>query len=97
MTSFVENTFLPIVWISLLPFVVAALVGLCVRIIAVWFFRRTDSLIMKERINEGSDRFFEDRRKEERTYIAGGELPQKRIDTPIRSTRIKSRSTGSRR
>jgi hypothetical protein len=53
MISFFQNTLLPIVWESLIPVAVTAVIGLCIRIVAVWFFRRTDSAIMKERINKG--------------------------------------------
>jgi hypothetical protein len=97
MISFVQNTLLPMVSLSLIPFAVAALVGLCIRIVAVWFFRRTDSAIMKERINNGSDLFFKDQREKDRAYIAGGPVPGERIDRAATPTAVKRPSTGSRR
>jgi hypothetical protein len=96
MISFLQNTLLPVVLPSLVPFVIVALVGLCIRIVAVWFFRRTDSAIMKERINEGSELFFKDQREKERAYIAGGQPPPERIDPAITATRRKRPPTGSR-
>jgi hypothetical protein len=97
MVSFVANTFLPVVSSTLPPFVAAALAGLCVRIVAVWCFRRTDAPIMKERINKGSDRFFKDRQEEERAYIAGGGLLAERHDSPITPIRVKRGPIESRR
>jgi hypothetical protein len=97
MISFVQNTLLPLVWRSLVPFVIGALIALCIRISAVWFFRRTDSAIMKERINEGSDLFFKDQREKDRAYIAGGQLPGERIDPAITPPRGKRPPTASRR
>jgi hypothetical protein len=96
MFSFVANTLVPLVWSSLIRVVAAGLVGLCLRIGALWFFRRTDAAIMKERINKGSDRFFKDQKEEERAYIiAGGQRPAERDDLSITPTRGKRRPTES--
>ncbi|MFL5595537.1 MAG: hypothetical protein ACJ785_13135 [Gemmatimonadaceae bacterium] len=41
----------------------------------VWMDRRTNARVMNERINDGSDRFFEKEKERERSIVTGADLP----------------------
>ncbi|MFL5604686.1 MAG: hypothetical protein ACJ8AB_04810 [Gemmatimonadaceae bacterium] len=41
----------------------------------VWIDRRTNARVMNERINDGSDRFFEKEKERERSIVTGEDLP----------------------
>ena len=78
----------------LLPVAVVTFLGFGWRMIWVWVSHHTDAPIMNERINAGSDRFFEQRDAEETRLLAGRPVSLDEFDNPITRTWFKRPPTG---
>ena len=65
---------LPTIAARIVGVVVANVIGLSMGSIFVWFDRRTDSPIMKRRINKGSDKFFADETERQKEIVLRNRL-----------------------